>query len=122
VLALLLAASVVGVGLKIYWVWQNGPWDLPAPAKPRFAVDGGDVKADADAPPVIVGTDTIIAKNLFDPERGAGRARETEAGTSAAQRIRKMILLGTAVLGSSRYAVVQDSETVPRQARGLPSY
>jgi hypothetical protein len=116
VLALLLAASVVGVGLKIYWVWQNGPWDLPAPRQPRFAVDGGDVEADADAPPVIVGTDTIIAKNLFDPERGAGRTRETEAGTSAAKRIRNMILLGTAVLGSSRYAVVQDPETVPRQA------
>jgi hypothetical protein len=116
VLALLLAASVVGVGLKIYWVWHSGPWDVPAPVKPRFAAHGGGVKADADAPPVIVDTDTIIAKNLFDPERGAGRTRETEAGTHSAQRIRSMILLGTAVLGSSRYAVVQDSETGPRQA------
>ena len=59
--------------------------------------DSGDGKAEANGvPSSIVGTDMIIGKNLFDPERGATRTKETEADTRAAQRIRSMVLLGTA--------------------------
>jgi hypothetical protein len=71
------------------------------------------------APPV--GTELIISKNLFDPERGEGRTRETEASTKSVQRIRGMVLLGTAILGGSRYAVLRDSSPtgVPAQ-KGPP--
>jgi hypothetical protein len=109
-----LVASLAGVGLKIYWEWQKGPWSLPGPVKARPAADRGDEKARTEGAQPIAGTDTIIARNLFDPERGAGRTKETEADTRAVQRIRSMILLGTAILGSNRYAIVQEADGAGR--------
>ena len=91
---------------------------MPGPVKPKPAADRGDDKVQPDAAPPLVGTDVIIAKNLFDPERGAGRTKETEADTSAAQRIRSMVLLGTAILGSNRYAIVQDGDEAGRAPTG----
>jgi len=62
--------------------------------------------------PVLASTKSIIDKNLFDPERGQGRSREGETQSVAVQRIRTMVLLGTAILGNSRYAILQGpSET-----------
>ena len=117
--ALLLVASLAGVGLKMYWLWRQGPWDLPAAMKPKPLADRADEKAEAGTVPSIVGTDVIIAKNLFDPERGANRTKETEADTRAAQRIRSMVLLGTAILGSNRYAIVQDGDGAARPPAGV---
>ena len=89
--------------------------------KPKPQADRADEKAEAGTAPSIVGTDAIIAKNLFDPERGASRTKETEADTRAAQRIRSMVLLGTAILGSSRYAIVQDGDGAARTPAGAPT-
>ena len=121
VVALLLVASLAGVGLKIYSVWRQGPWNLPAAVKPKPLADRAGEKAEAGTSPSIVGTDVIIAKNLFDPERGANRTKETEADTRVAQRIRSMVLLGTAILGSSRYAIVQDGDGAARTPAGAPA-
>jgi hypothetical protein len=55
-----------------------------------------------------IGTESIISKNIFDPERGAGFTREAEANSQAFQRIRAMVLLGTAILGNNRFAILQD--------------
>lgn len=88
-------------------LWRGGPWDLPNPAKVRASpVDEEPKKVS----PLyqIVSTKNIIDKNLFDPERGAGRAQESEASTIAMQRIRSMVLMGTAILGSSRYVILQE--------------
>jgi hypothetical protein len=106
--------SLAGIGLKVYSVWQEGPWDLPRPVKPKRPVDREDRKVEAKAGPAILGTDVIVAKNLFDPERGAGRTKDAEADSRATQRIRSMTLLGTAILGSSRFAIVQDGDGAPR--------
>ena len=89
--------------------------------KPKPLADRADEKAEAGTAPSIVGTDAIIAKNLFDPERGATRTKETEADTRAAQRIRSMVLLGTAILGSNRYAIVQDGDGAGRTPAGAPT-
>ena len=94
---------------------------MPAPVKPKPLADRGDEKAETGTVPSIVGTDVIIAKNLFDPERGASRTKETEADARAAQRIRSMVLLGTAILGSSRYAIVQDGDGAARTPVGAPA-
>jgi hypothetical protein len=118
VLALVLAASLAGVGLKIRSVWQEGPWSLPAPVKRKPMALNVEEKEQAKAAPSIVGTEMIIAKNLFDPERGASRTKETEADMRAAQRIRSLILLGTAILGPNRYAIVQDSDASSRPMAG----
>ena len=58
--------------------------------------------------PRAANTDIIISKNLFDPERGAGQTKEAETTSRAMQRVRGLILLGTAILGESRYAILQD--------------
>ena len=67
----------------------------------------------------MVGTETIISKNIFDPERGAGFTREAEANSQAFQRIRSMVLLGTAILGNNRFAILQDGAT-SSGAPGVP--
>jgi len=114
VLTLLLIAALGGVGLKIYRAWEDGSWSLPEQSKPKPHLDRDTMKAPVAARPPMLGTDAIIAKNLFDPERGAGVAKATEADTRAVQRIRNMVLLGTAILDSTRYAVVQDGDGVAR--------
>ncbi len=71
----------------------------------------------ATNPRPIIGTETIISKNIFDPERGAGLTRETEANSQAFQRIRSMVLLGTAILGNNRFAILQEGR-FPRSGSG----
>jgi hypothetical protein len=65
-------------------------------------------------------TETIVAKNLFDPERGAGLKEKPEANLQAMQRIKSMVLLGTVNFGNSRAAVLQvpgPSSTQPGPAQ-----
>ena len=104
------------VGLETYWFWKNGPWDLPSPGKGKAPLVG-DSKPAVIRPP-FAGTEIIISKNLFDPERGEGRNREAEVNSRAFQRLRSMVLLGTAILGNNRFAVLQDQAPagVPGQA------
>ncbi len=101
--------------MRTYLVWKQGPWDLPAP-KVRAVPVADQGAAQPKAAPV-VGTDMIVSKNLFDPERGEGRTREAETNSRAFQRVRGMVLLGTAILGNNRYAILSDSaaSAVPGQ-------
>jgi hypothetical protein len=115
-LSLLLIVAIGLVVTKTYWLWTTGPWDLPNPRKAKSPIGVEDAKAVANPRPVI-GTETIISTNIFDPERGAGLTREAEANSQAFQRIRSMVLLGTAILGNNRFAILQDggiSPGVPR--------
>ena len=106
-LSLFLIVAIGLVATKIYWLWMLGPWDLPTPGKAKSPVVVEDAKAVANPRPII-GTETIISKNIFDPERGAGLTREAEANSKAFQRVRSMVLLGTAILGNNRLAILQD--------------
>jgi hypothetical protein len=106
-LSLLLVVAIGLVLTKTYWLWMSGPWDLPNPGKAKSPVTVADDKTVTNTPR-IVGTETIVSKNIFDPERGAGLTREAEANSQAFQRIRGMVLLGTAILGNSRFAILQD--------------
>src|SRR4029434_10564575 len=112
-LSLLLIVAIGLVVTKTYWLWTTGPWDLPNPRKAKTPIAVEDAKAVANPRPII-GTQTIISKNIFDPERGAGLTRETEANSQAFQRIRGMVLLGTAILGNNRFAILQDGKTSSR--------
>jgi hypothetical protein len=101
---------IVAIGLvvtKTYWLWKAGPWDLPISRKAKSPMVVEDSKT-ATNPRPIIGTETVISKNIFDPERGAGLTRETEANSQAFQHIRSMILLGTAILGNNRFAILQE--------------
>ena len=119
-LSLLLLAAIVFVGVRTYELWQEGPWDLPKAAKAKESpVDEGSKKE----PPrlQLVSAKNIIDKNLFDPQRGASRAQEAEASSIAMQRMRSTVLMGTAILGSSRYAIFQEPST-SRSPTGQPAY
>src|SRR5215475_15016659 len=114
-LSLLLIVAIGLVLTKIYWLWTSGPWDLPNPRKAKSPASVANDKTVTNAPPR-VGTEIIISKNIFDPERGAGLTREAEANSQAFQRIRSMVLLGTAILGNNRFAILQEGGSlgVPR--------
>ena len=103
---------------KTYWLWKAGPWDLPNPRKAKSPIAVEDAKAVTN-PRSTIGTETIVSKNIFDPERGAGLTRESEANSQAFQRIRSMVLLGTAILGNNRFAILQDGG-VSSGAPGTP--
>ncbi|HXK28323.1 MAG TPA: hypothetical protein VJ646_08725 [Candidatus Binatia bacterium] len=115
-LAIFLTAAVLFMVVKTYLLWHDGPWDLPIPASvsPPAAASTPDVPA---TQPRAANTDFIISKNLFDPERGASQTKEAETTSRAMQRLRGLILLGTAILGESRYAIVQDTGA---QSAGRP--
>src|SRR5215475_1436228 len=106
-LSLLLIVAIGLVSTKIHWLWTSGPWDVPNPRKAKPPIVAEDPKTVTN-PRSTVGTETIVSKNIFDPERGAGLTREVEANSQAFQRIRNMVLLGTAILGNSRFAIMQD--------------
>ena len=97
---------------KTYWLWTAGPWDLPSPGRGKAPLAAESPKTATPAP-ALVGTETIISKNIFDPERGAGFTRQAEANSQAFQRIRSMVLMGTAIIGNSRFAILQDTGTSP---------
>lgn len=107
------------VGARTYHLWQAGPWDLPAPGKSRAAPRAAP--ASEEAPEFqMANTRAIVEKNLFDPERGAVKKSDAvaKADDQSLQRIKSMVLLGTAILGSSRYAIVQDPGTTGTTAPG----
>jgi hypothetical protein len=114
-LSLLLIVAIGLVVTKTYWLWMSDPWDLPNPRKAKSPIAVEDAKA-AGNPRPIIGTETIISKNVFDPERGAGLTREAETNSQAFQRVRSMVLLGTAILGNNRFAILQDGGTSPGAA------
>lgn len=120
-LSLLLGVSVAFFGARTYQLWQAGPWDLPVSGKAKAAPAAEPLK---EEPPQfqLANTRNIIDKNLFDPERGATKKNEekAQADNAATQRIRSMILLGTAILGNSRYAIMQEPQNSPG-ARAQPT-
>lgn len=80
---------------------------MPAPARgnPPPLVAQRQTPAAAKT---VTSVDTIVSRNLFDPERGAGATREADETSRASQRIRNMVLLGTMIIGNNRTAIVQD--------------
>jgi hypothetical protein len=119
--SLLSVLLIVATGLvltKTYWLWTTGPWDLPNAGKAKSTILVDNSKAVMN-PPAIIGTETIISRNIFDPERGAGFTREAEVNSQAFQRIRSMVLLGTAILGNNRFAILQDG-AASSAAPGIP--
>jgi hypothetical protein len=122
-LSLLLVVAIGLVLTKTYWLWTSGPWGLPNAKRTRSLIVNEDVKAISNSRPAI-GTETIVSKNIFDPERGAGFTRQAETNSQAYQRIQGMILLGTAILGNDRFAILQDRGSssgakVPGQSNSL---
>lgn len=111
-----MAVTIALVAWTIYRSWRAGPWDIPGPMPQRPAAVATRTQVSlAPRPPI--GTDAIISKNLFDPERGAGASRDAEENSRAVQRVRSMVLVGTAIIGNNRVAILQDgTNPVPGQS------
>lgn len=108
-LSIFLVAAIGFVGWNAYESWKGGPWDLPGPSKIDAPARAGE-KPGVPPPGAGLSTDVIVAKNLFDPERGAGATRDAEESSRASQRIRNMILVGTVIIGGNRTAILQEGD------------
>lgn len=105
------------MGARTYRLWWEGPWELPQPSKTKESAPLEESKKESQVAQ-LASTKNIVANNLFDPERGTGSA-PAEASSAATQRIQRMILVGTVILGTSRYAILQDpSDPGPGLAKG----
>lgn len=109
-------AAIAFAAWRTYMLWQEEPWSPPQYARaPAPAAE--EEQTGANSPPAAsISPETIIGKNLFDPERGAGVTREVEFNSRAFQRIRNMILLGTVIIGEERSAILQDAATTGNPA------
>jgi len=105
-LSMLLLVTILFVVARTYQLWRNGPWELPQPSKVKEFALSEELKKEPQQTQ-LASTKNIVENNLFDPERGGGMV-QAEASSVAAQRIRRMILVGTVILGTSRYAIFQD--------------
>jgi hypothetical protein len=112
----------IAIGLVVwtaYRSWRAGPWDIPGPMAQRPAAIVTETQISlAPRPPI--GTEAIISKNLFDPERGAGASREAEENSRAVQRVRGMVLVGTVIIGNNRVAILQDGGASPAPSQPVP--
>jgi hypothetical protein len=84
---------------------------LPKSAAAKAPVGLEEPEAKKVDRPLLANTKNIIDRNLFDPERGA--VKVGEVASAALQKVRSLVLLGTAVIGDSRYAVFQQPSESP---------
>jgi hypothetical protein len=115
-LTIFLLLATVAVATRTYLVWQEGLGDLPTVVKRDPPISATETKQPSSPRP-LVGTEIIVSRNLFDPERGASRTKEAEADSRAVQRVKSLVLLGTAILGSNQYAIVQEGSSGGGPAR-----
>lgn len=106
-LTVLLLSATVAVSARIYLLWNEGLGDLPTVVKRDAPIAATESKPQSTPRP-LVSADVIISRNLFDPERGATKTKQAEADSRSLQRISSVVLLGTAILGSNRYAILQE--------------
>lgn len=118
-LSILIVTAIGLVGWTAYRSWLAGPWDIPGPMAQRPAAIATEKQVSLTPRPPI-GTEVIISKNLFDPERGAGASREAEENSRAMQRVRGLILVGTVIIGNDRVAILQDGASPARAQPAVP--
>jgi hypothetical protein len=109
-LTIFLLLAIAAVATRTYLLWHEGLGDLPTVVRRDPPASVTKTKLPI-APQPLATTEVIIGKNLFDPERGATKTKEAEADTRAVQRVRSLVLLGTAILGANQYAILQESST-----------
>lgn len=103
---MLLLATAIFVGLRIYALWQEDLWGLPRIGKSKgFLVDKDVIGYHPG--PLIASTQNIIDKSLFDPGRGANRTEDMEATDTNTQLAGNMALIGTFITDNERYAIIQ---------------
>lgn len=100
------------VGYRVYEFWRQEPEE---PARSARGPEGDAAKSapERPKPQKRVELRTIVTKNLFQPDRGAVGETEAADTSAGAQRLRSMVLQGTAIIGDQRYAILE----VPADSR-----
>lgn len=89
-------------------LWQEEQQGLPKNSKGKISSVVKGQKKGSERPQS-VSTKDILGKNLFDPDRGTGKSERGPAPSDSMKRIQSMVLLGTAILGNSRLAILKES-------------
>jgi len=105
----ILLAAIGLVGLEVYEVWQKqAPILEDASALQSSAAERRALLKRRASPNV--STRTIVARNLFDPDRGVKVEEPPEPEEveeeEPQQSIEGLLLLGTVIAGSDRYAIM----------------
>jgi hypothetical protein len=103
---MLLLATAIFVGLRIYSLWQEDLWEMPRVGKGKGFLTAKDVIGSHPGP-LMASTQNIIDKSLFDPGRGASRIEDVEAADISSQLAGNMALIGTFITENERYAIIQ---------------
>ena len=97
------------VGMGIYDVWRENPV-VSNVAKSGIKAGGSGESFPETRRVPRVSTTTIVARNLFDPARGAVAVKPpppAKAPEEPEQGIDGVLLLGTVIAGSERYAIMK---------------
>ncbi len=114
IFSMLLLASAIFVGLRIYSLWQEDLWVMPSAGKGKGFLTAKDVIGYYPGP-LVASTQNIIDKSLFDPGRGASRIEDLEAANTNSQIAGNMALIGTFITENERFAIIQLPPSPGRQ-------
>lgn len=97
--------AVAAGSFGIYEVWEEEAPKSPRldEATPRQVPSGALRRA---VRPPLVSTRTIVARDLFDPERGVKKPEEEKPVETPKENLEGVLLLGTVIAGPSRYAIL----------------
>jgi len=109
------------IGFKVRRVWEGGQGGLSEPVK-RKALSGVLETGQSLAKRQLANTGAIVKKNLFHPQRGEGESEVAEDSSLGMDKLKDLVLLGTVIAGSERYALVKippDNKPRTRRAKRL---
>ncbi len=115
---MLLVIAIGIVGVKTYQLWGEDQQGLAKPSKKKAPLRISVPKQEA-VNARLVNVRSIVERNLFDPNRGAVNAKETENLSQGKQAMEGLALLGIVIVGSKRYAILKiPSNTGSGASRG----
>lgn len=120
-LSLILVIAIGLIGFKVRRVWEGGQGGLSEPVK-RKALSGVLEIGQSLGKRQLANTDAIVKKNLFHPQRGEGESEVAGDSSLGMDKLKDLVLLGTVIAGSERYALVKippDNKPRARRAKRL---
>ncbi len=104
------------VALEVRSVWKEDHERLPKPVKKKTlssVLEAGQRLSR----PQLASTESIVKKNLFDPQRGAGSGDDAQSFSQGKKELGDLHLLGTVIAGGQRYAIVEVPPENDRRSR-----
>ena len=104
------------VALEVRSVWKEDHERLPKPVKKKTLSSVLEAGKSVSRPQ-LVSTESIVKRNLFDPERGAGTGNGAQDFSQGNKELGDLHLLGTVIAGGQRYAIVEVPPKNDRRSR-----